>query len=56
MNLYYIQFDSEDCYVEAESIGKALEVWKTQAAEVGLGVDEEIKSINLVQEGPVIRM
>ena len=56
MNLYYIQFGSEDCYVEAESIGKALEVWKTQVSDASEYVVEEPKSITLVKEGYVIRM
>ncbi len=58
MRIYHIQYDGESYFVEAESLPKAVEVWKFHVKTLW-GDDwdgtEEPESIHHIHDGPVLR-
>jgi hypothetical protein len=55
--LYLVQFDGQQDYVEAATIGEAAKVWMAaMRIERELDGDEEPESCALVHDGPAIRL
>jgi hypothetical protein len=58
MNLYHVQYDSQSFWVEAETFGQAVDLWK---AHVKVLWDQDYmdtdqpESVHLVHDEPVIR-
>lgn len=58
MNLYHVQYDGQSFWVEAESFGRAVELW-TVHVKVSWDTDymdtDQPESVHLVHDEPVIR-
>ncbi len=58
MNLYLIQFDAQDYYVEASDFTRAIESWKIHVSRMwGADYDgtEQPESVALIHDDPFIR-